>query len=59
MKYLITWNNEEVVSVLQYSGGNVVTGTNVMITTLDNALNALNALGVDCTRVIDKINEDL
>lgn len=55
-KYLITYNSEEVVTVSQHEGGgNIVTGTNVLITTLENAVIMLTALGVDA----EKVNEEI
>lgn len=55
-KYLITYNSEEVVTVSAHEGGgNIVTGTNVLITTLENAIIMLTALNVDASKVNEEI----
>lgn len=57
-KYLITFNDTEVVSITESSGGTTMTGTNVIITTLDNALIALTAMGIDTTAISQKKEND-
>lgn len=54
-KYLITYNETEVISVSEHNGGTVMTGTNAMITTLDDAIVALTALNIDATKVNEEI----
>lgn len=57
-KYLITFNDTEVVSITEAGGGTTQAGTNVIITTLDNALIALTAMGIDTSAIAQK-KEDI
>lgn len=58
-KYLITFNEIEVISITPHMGGNnVVTGTNAIITTLDKAVIALDAMSIDVDLINQKIIEE-
>lgn len=57
-KYLITFNDTEVVTCTQTDGGGtIVTGTNAIISTLDMAIPALQSIGIDCTIVVAEKNK--
>lgn len=51
MKYLITHNEAEVISITEAHGGTLRVGTNAVVTTLENAKNMLDAIGIDRSKI--------